>query len=45
METPSTLPRLRGFRFRREIIAYTVWLYHRFALGAADVEDLLAEVM
>lgn len=38
-----TLPRLKGFRFPREIIAYAVWAYHRFALSAADVEDLLAE--
>lgn len=37
------MPRLRGFRYPREIIAYAVWTYHRFALSAADVEDLLAE--
>lgn len=35
--------RLKGFRFPREIIAYAVWAYHRFAIGTADVEDLLAE--
>ncbi len=37
------MPHLKGFRFPREIIAYAVWAYHRFALSAADVEDLLAE--
>ena len=37
------MPRLKGFRFPREIVAYAVWAYHRFALSTADVEDLLAE--
>ena len=37
------MPRLKGFRFPREIISYAVWVYHRFALSTADVEDLLAE--
>jgi transposase-like protein len=32
-----------GFRFAREVMAYAVWAYHRFALSSADVEDLLAE--
>ncbi len=36
------MPRLKGFRFPREIIGYAVWAYHRFALSTADVEDLLA---
>lgn len=43
MKTPSDMPRLKGFRYPREIIAYAVWIYHRFALSTADVEDLLAE--
>ena len=43
MTKPASLPRLKGFRFPREIIAYAVWAYHRFAMSAADVEDLLAE--
>lgn len=30
-------------RYPREIIAYAVWLYHRFCLSYRDVEDLLAE--
>ncbi|MGV1799777.1 IS6 family transposase, partial [Agrobacterium vitis] len=43
MKLPSAFPRLKVFRFPREIIAYAVWAYHRFALSTADVEDLLAE--
>ena len=37
------MPRIKGFRFPRDIIAYAVWAYYRFALSCADVEDLLAE--
>lgn len=37
------MPRLKGFRCPREVVAYAVWAYHRFALSTADVEDLLAE--
>jgi putative transposase len=33
----------RGYRFPPEIIAHTVWLYHRFGLSCRNVEDLLAE--
>ncbi len=43
MNIPVTMPRLKGFRYPREIIAYSVWAYYRFALSTADVEDLLAE--
>ena len=43
MKAPSEMPRLKGYRFPREIVAYAVWAYHRFALSTADVEDLLAE--
>ncbi|MEM6656635.1 MAG: IS6 family transposase [Pseudomonadota bacterium] len=43
MKIPTDMPRLKGFRFPREVIAYAVWAYHRFALSTADVEDLLAE--
>ena len=42
MNIPSTMPRLKGYRFPREVIAYAVWAYHRFALSTADAEDLLA---
>ena len=42
-EHSTIMPRLKGFRYPREIIAYGVWAYHRFALSTADVEDLLAE--
>jgi len=42
MDMPTDMPRLKGFRFPREIIAYAVWAYYRLALSTADVEDLLA---
>ncbi len=42
MKIPSHYSRLKGFRFPREIIAYAVWAYYRFAMSTADVEDLLA---
>lgn len=34
---------LKSFRFPRDIVAYVVWVYHRFMLSTADVEELLAE--
>ncbi len=43
MNIPAEMPRLKGYRFPREVVAYAVWAYHRFALSTADVEDLLAE--
>ena len=43
MKIPTAMTRLKGFRFPREIISYAVWTYNRFALSAADAEDLLAE--
>jgi len=43
MKTTPTMPRLKGFRFPREIVSYAVWTYHRFALSTADVDYLLAE--
>ncbi len=43
MNIPADLPHLKGFRYPREVIAYAVWAYHRFAMSTADVEDLLAE--
>ncbi len=43
MRKPSDMPRLTGFRFPREIIAFAVWAHHHLALSTADVEDLLAE--
>ena len=43
MSIPGEMPRLKGYRFPREIITHAVWAYHRFALGTAYVEDLLAE--
>ncbi|SFF01800.1 putative transposase [Sulfitobacter brevis] len=43
MKMPVSLPRLKGFRYPRSVIAYAVWAYYRFALSTADAEDLLAE--
>lgn len=43
MLSPSSIPRLKGYRFPRELVAYAVWAYYRSALSTADVEDLLAE--
>lgn len=43
MKIPPDMQHLKGFRYTREIIAYAFWVYHRFALSMADVEDLLAE--
>jgi putative transposase len=37
------MSRLKGYGFPCEIVAYAVWVYHRFALSTADVEDLLAD--
>jgi putative transposase len=42
MKIPSEMPRLKRYRFPCEVVAYAVLAYHRFALSAADVEDLLA---
>lgn len=43
MKILTEMPRLKGYRFPREVVAYAVWAYHRLALSMADVEDLLAE--
>ena len=43
MNNFAVLPHIKGFRFPRAIISYTVWVYHRFNLSTADVQDLLAE--
>ena len=43
MRHRPTLPRLKGFRFPREIIACAVRACRRLAPSAADVEDLPAE--
>jgi hypothetical protein len=41
MTTDSAARSYKGFRFPAEIIAHTVWLYHRFPLSFRDVEELL----
>ncbi len=42
MKILVSMPRLKGFRFPREIVACAVRACHRFAPGTADAEDLLA---
>ncbi|MFJ3246694.1 IS6 family transposase [Streptomyces sp. NPDC086782] len=37
----SGAPSCKGFRYPAEIIAYCVWLYHRFPLGFREVEELV----
>lgn len=41
MKQPATL--YKRHRFPRDIIRYSVWLYHRSNLSHRDIEDLLAE--
>ncbi|EID80512.1 transposase [Rhodococcus opacus RKJ300 = JCM 13270] len=33
----------KGFRYPKEIISHSVWLYHRFALSLRDVQELMFE--
>jgi len=33
----------RGYRFPREIISHSVWMYHGCSLSFRDVEELLAK--
>lgn len=42
MTKPKQADAFLGHRFPPEIIAYAVWIYHRFRMGLRDVEDLLA---
>ncbi|MCX4460113.1 IS6 family transposase [Streptomyces sp. NBC_01728] len=34
-------PSYKGFRYPAEIVAYCVWLYHRFPLSFREVEELM----
>ena len=43
MNTPTEIPRLKGYRFPREVVGYALLAYLRFAISTADVEDLIAE--
>ena len=40
---PFTSPRLKGYRFPREVFAYAVWVDDQFALNTAAAEGLLAD--
>lgn len=44
MKIPANIPRLKGFRSPREVIADAMWAYHRFAVSTVDVEGPLAIV-
>ena len=35
--------KLPGYRFPLSVIGHAVWLYHRYALSAPDVDELLFE--
>ncbi len=39
----NDLARLKGFCHPPMVVAYAVWVYHRFALSLRDVGDLMAE--
>lgn len=41
-DMPTDMLSLKGFRYRRGIIAYAVWAYHCFPMSTVDVVDLLA---
>ncbi len=43
MNTPTSAPHYKGYRFPSEIISQAVWLYVRFSLSFRDVEELLAQ--
>jgi putative transposase len=43
MNTPTSAPNYKGYRFPSEIISHAVWLYFRFSLSFRDVEELLAQ--
>ena len=43
MKSPTEMPRLKGYRFPREVVGCAVWAYLRFALSTADVEDFPGE--
>ena len=43
MKIPTDMPHLNGFRFPRDVIAYSVWVYRRLSLSAVDIENIRAE--
>src|SRR5258708_19533093 len=43
MNTPTSAPNYKGYRFPPEIISHAVWLYFRFSLSFRDLEELLAQ--
>ncbi|MEW7009074.1 IS6 family transposase [Lentilitoribacter sp. EG35] len=43
MKNHPKFPSLKGHRFPRSVVSYSVWAYFRFNMSLRDVEDLLAE--
>ena len=43
MNTPTSAPNYKGYRFPSEIISHAVWPNFRFSLSLRDVEELLAQ--
>ncbi len=39
----NDLARLKGFCHPTMVVAYAVWVYHRFGLSLRDVGDLMAK--
>jgi putative transposase len=39
MNTPTSAPNDKGYRFSPEIISHAVWLYFRFSLSFRDIEE------
>ena len=39
----ASTDRYPGYRFPKDIIAYALWLYHRFTLSLRDVQEILFE--
>jgi hypothetical protein len=39
MNTLTSAPRFKGYRFPSEMISHAVWLYFRFSLSFRDVEE------
>ena len=39
MKVTATMPRLKGFRFPREVIDYAVWAFHSFVPSTATLGE------
>jgi putative transposase len=43
VDSTTTAPSYRGYRYPAEIIAHGVWLYHRFPLSFREVEEMMLQ--